>query len=98
VLIIVSRNIDLSVGSLLGFLGYVMAVVQAHWIPETFGFGFDRPFTWVVAPSEPSGPPPSSWKVESSGEIVLPCSPMRKMRPRHTRKPPRVTMKAGTPP
>ncbi|MFZ9291551.1 MAG: sugar ABC transporter permease [Ilumatobacteraceae bacterium] len=49
VLIIVSRNIDLSVGSLLGFLGYVMAVVQAHWIPETFGFGFDRPFTWVVA-------------------------------------------------
>jgi D-xylose transport system permease protein len=28
VLIIVSRNIDLSVGSLLGFLGYTMALVQ----------------------------------------------------------------------
>lgn len=49
VLIIVSRNIDLSVGSLLAFLGYVMAMVQTEWIPDTFGFGFDRPFTWVVA-------------------------------------------------
>ena len=49
VLIIVSRNIDLSVGSLLGFIGYVMAVAQARWIPETFGLGFDRPYTWAVA-------------------------------------------------
>ena len=48
VLIIVSRNIDLSVGSLLGFLGYVMAVLQAHWIPDIFGFGFDRPLTWLA--------------------------------------------------
>src|ERR1700680_4651938 len=32
VLIIVSRNIDLSVGSLLGFLGYTMAMVQVQWI------------------------------------------------------------------
>ena len=38
VLIIVSRNIDLSVGSLLGFLGYVMAMVQTRWIPDAFGF------------------------------------------------------------
>ena len=30
VLIIVSRNIDLSVGSLLGFLGYTMAMVQTE--------------------------------------------------------------------
>ena len=49
VLIIVSRNIDLSVGSLLGFLGYVMAMVQTVWIPDTFGLGFDRAFTWFVA-------------------------------------------------
>jgi D-xylose transport system permease protein len=49
VLIIVSRNIDLSVGSLLGFLGYTMAMVQAVWIPQTLGMGFDQPFTWVVA-------------------------------------------------
>jgi len=33
VLISVSRNIDLSVGSLLGFLGYTMAMLQAVWIP-----------------------------------------------------------------
>lgn len=46
VLIIVSRNIDLSVGSLLGFLGYVMAVAQARWIPERLGLGFDQPYTW----------------------------------------------------
>ncbi|HSO30189.1 MAG TPA: sugar ABC transporter permease [Candidatus Sulfomarinibacteraceae bacterium] len=49
VLIIVSRNIDLSVGSLLGFLGYTMAMVQVIWIPSTLGLGFDQPYTWIVA-------------------------------------------------
>lgn len=49
VLVIVSRNIDLSVGSLLGFLGYTMAMVQAIWIPQLLGLGFDQPFTWIVA-------------------------------------------------
>ncbi len=49
VLIIVSRNIDLSVGSLLGFLGYVMAMVQTQWIPKTFDLGYDRWYTWIVA-------------------------------------------------
>jgi D-xylose transport system permease protein len=49
VLIIVSRNIDLSVGSLLGFLGYTMAMVQAIWIPTTLGLGYDQPYTWIVA-------------------------------------------------
>ncbi len=49
VLIIVSRNIDLSVGSLLGFLGYVMAMVQTRWIPDTFNLGLERPYTWVLA-------------------------------------------------
>ena len=49
VLIIVSRNIDLSVGSLLGFLGYVMAMVQTRWIPESLGLGFGRWYTWIVA-------------------------------------------------
>ncbi len=48
VLIIVSRNIDLSVGSMLGFLGYTMAMVQAVWIPQTLGFGFDQPWIWIV--------------------------------------------------
>src|SRR4051794_1565617 len=49
VLIIVSRNIDLSVGSLLGLLGYVMAMVQTQWIPKTFNLGFDRGYTWIIA-------------------------------------------------
>ena len=49
VLIIVSRNIDLSVGSLLGFLGYFMAMVQTRWIPDTFDLGLERPYTWIVA-------------------------------------------------
>src|SRR5438874_3115705 len=48
VLIIVSRNIDLSVGSLLGFLGYTMAMVQAVWIPNALHLGFNQPFTWLV--------------------------------------------------
>ena len=49
VLIIVSRNIDLSVGSLLGFLGYTMAMVQTVWIPKNLGLGFDQPYTWIIA-------------------------------------------------
>src|SRR5258708_802807 len=49
VLIIVSRNIDLSVGSLLGFLGYTMAMVQVQWIPTTLQLGFGQPYTWIVA-------------------------------------------------
>ncbi len=50
VLVIVSRNIDLSVGSLMGFLGMVMGAVQARFIPlpEYLGLGFDQPYTWIV--------------------------------------------------
>src|SRR2546423_14276841 len=35
VLVIVSRNIDLSIGSILGLLGYTIVDVQAFWIPTT---------------------------------------------------------------
>ena len=42
VLIIVSRNIDLSVGSLLGFIGYTMAMVQTDWLPDVLGIGLRR--------------------------------------------------------
>jgi D-xylose transport system permease protein len=49
VLVIVSRNIDLSVGSLLGFLGYSMAMVQAQWIPNALHLGFNRPYAWLAA-------------------------------------------------
>jgi len=47
VLIIVSRNIDLSVGSLLGFLAMVMAMVQKEWLPDIIGF--DNQFMWLIA-------------------------------------------------
>ena len=48
VLIIVSRNIDLSVGSMLGFLGYTMAMFQAVWVPQSLGLGLEQPYTWVL--------------------------------------------------
>jgi D-xylose transport system permease protein len=47
VLVIVSRNIDLSVGSMLGVLGMVMALLQAEILPDIIGF--DHPFTWIIA-------------------------------------------------
>ncbi len=47
VLVIVTRNIDLSVGSLVGVLAMVMGVVQAEILPELWGF--DHPATWAVA-------------------------------------------------
>ena len=48
VLIIVSRNIDLSVGSLVGVIGMSMAILQARFIPQTLGLGFEQPYTWIV--------------------------------------------------
>ena len=48
VLIIVSRNIDLSVGSMLGFLGYTMAMFQTVWIPKSLGLGLEQPYTWIL--------------------------------------------------
>ncbi len=47
VLIIVSRNIDLSVGSFLGFVGMIMAVTQAEILPPILGHDF--PAFWVMA-------------------------------------------------
>ena len=49
VLVIVSRNIDLSVGSLLGFLAYTMAFVQIEVIPKALDLGLNQPYTWIVA-------------------------------------------------
>jgi len=46
VLVIVTRNIDLSVGSMLGFLGMVMGVTQAELLPKLIGF--DHPATWML--------------------------------------------------
>ncbi|MEX0667667.1 MAG: sugar ABC transporter permease [Acidimicrobiia bacterium] len=46
VLVIVSRNIDLSVGSVLGAVGMAMALVQAEILPDMIGF--DHPATWII--------------------------------------------------
>jgi D-xylose transport system permease protein len=46
VLVIVTRNIDLSIGSMLGFIGMVMGVIQADLLPMLLGF--DNPATWIV--------------------------------------------------
>jgi D-xylose transport system permease protein len=47
VLVIVTRNIDLSVGSILGFVGMIMAVVQVQILPQYLGFG--HPLIWIIA-------------------------------------------------
>ncbi|MFD2264647.1 sugar ABC transporter permease [Lacibacterium aquatile] len=47
VLIIVTRSIDLSVGSLLGFVAMIVGVAQAQWLPAIWGF--EHPLTWIVA-------------------------------------------------
>lgn len=47
VLVIVTRNIDLSVGSMLGFIGMIVGVTQAQILPQLWGF--EHPATWIVA-------------------------------------------------
>ncbi len=46
VLVIVTRNIDLSIGSMLGFIGMVMGVIQADVLPKLIGF--ENPATWAL--------------------------------------------------
>lgn len=47
VLVIVSRNIDLSVGSMLAAVGMAMALLQAEILPRWLGF--DHPAIWIIA-------------------------------------------------
>lgn len=47
VLVIVSRNIDLSVGSMLAVIGMAMALLQAEILPDIFGF--DHPLIWIIS-------------------------------------------------
>lgn len=47
VLIIVTRNIDLSVGSMLAAIGVAMALLQAEILPDIFGRG--SPMIWIVS-------------------------------------------------
>ena len=47
VLVIITRHIDLSVGSILGVCAVVMGVVQVQILPGLIGFG--NPAIWVIA-------------------------------------------------
>ena len=47
VLVIVSRNIDLSVGSMLAVLGMAMAMLQAEILPDYLSF--DSPWIWIIS-------------------------------------------------
>ncbi len=49
VLVIVSRNIDLSVGAVVGFIGMFYAEFMAHFLPETIGFPLNHPLVWIIA-------------------------------------------------
>ena len=46
VFVIVTRNIDLSIGSLLGVVGMLMGVIQVKILPELVGFG--HPSIWII--------------------------------------------------
>lgn len=46
VLVIVTRNIDLSVGSILGLVAMLMGVAQAEFLPDILGFG--HPLIWLL--------------------------------------------------
>jgi D-xylose transport system permease protein len=46
VLVIVTRNIDLSVGSIVGFTGMIMGVLQVNILPQYLGLG--HPAIWVI--------------------------------------------------
>ncbi|HLF59834.1 MAG TPA: sugar ABC transporter permease [Acidimicrobiia bacterium] len=46
VLVIVSRNIDLSVGSMVGVVGMVMAILQFEWLPPLMGLG--NQWIWII--------------------------------------------------
>ncbi len=49
VLVIVSRNIDLSVGSLVGVIAMTYALLMTDWMPNFLGMGADFPFRWLIA-------------------------------------------------
>ena len=48
VLVIVSRNIDLSVGSIVGVVAMSYALLMTDWLPA-IGLGLDTPFQWLIA-------------------------------------------------
>jgi len=49
VLVIVSRNIDLSVGSLVGLISMSYAILMTDWFPNIFHLSAEVPFQWALA-------------------------------------------------
>jgi len=49
VMVIVSRNIDLSVGSLVGFIAMSYALIMTDWLPNILHLSPDFPFQWAIA-------------------------------------------------
>ncbi|HET8784118.1 MAG TPA: hypothetical protein VFM38_00670, partial [Candidatus Limnocylindrales bacterium] len=49
VLVIVSRNIDLSVGSLVGVIAMMYALLMTDILPDVLGLPADFPFRWAIA-------------------------------------------------
>jgi D-xylose transport system permease protein len=49
VLVIVSRNIDLSVGSVTGLVAMTYAMLMTDWMPDVLGIGSDFPLNWLIA-------------------------------------------------
>ena len=47
VLIIIIRQIDLSVGSMLGVTAMIIGVIQTFWLPNILGAG--HPLIWIIA-------------------------------------------------
>jgi D-xylose transport system permease protein len=47
VLVIITRNIDLSVGSIVGVVGMYAGLLQVEWLPPSMGLG--HPMIWVIA-------------------------------------------------
>lgn len=47
VLVIITRNIDLSVGSIVGVVGMYAGLLQAEWLPPLLGLG--NPTIWIIA-------------------------------------------------
>jgi D-xylose transport system permease protein len=46
VLVIITRNIDLSVGAIVGVTAMIMGLLQVEWLPPLIGLG--NPFIWII--------------------------------------------------
>ena len=85
VLVIVSRNIDLSVGSTVGVIAMAYALLMTDWLPNVLGIDLGSPLMWILrspsdcrwapasAPSRASSSPTSACPRSSSRSAG--CSP-----------------------